>query len=72
MTGAPVGGPLQEAAIDALAAEAADGIRHLLATCPNSGQIIDQFIAGDVALVVTADTVRAFQLADRTSGGTPW
>ena len=67
MTGAPVGGPLQEAAIDALAAEAADGIRHLLATCPNSGQIIDEFIGGTVALVVTADTVRAFQLADQPS-----
>lgn len=71
MTGAPVGGPLQEAAIDALAAEAADGIRHLLATCPNSGQIIDQFIAGDAALVVTADTVRAFQLADQPSTDGP-
>jgi hypothetical protein len=61
--------PLQEVAIDLLAAEIARGVRDLLGGLNDSGAIIDGFIEGDVALVITTDTIHAFNLEESTHLG---
>ena len=65
----PTPRPLRDAAVDAMTGAVSRGVRDLLEVIPNPGQVIDRFIDGDVALVITADNVQAFDLAQDTHLG---